>query len=185
MQEIFVAALLHEIGKVGFDDVLMGTPVVMMNTKQREVFRKHPILTMHLLTPMEELKGAAEMIGGQLERFDGGGYPQQLAEQKIPIGSRIIIAACDGDSLPIGVLGQRQLDAREAQAAIVRGSGHQYDLLVVQAMVVSSRDLMASHGLLMLTAGHVLDDAVINKIADWQKTVSTKFTIDIWRDAAV
>lgn len=215
VQEIFVAALLHEIGKVGFDDVLMGIPVVMMSTKQLEVFRKHPTLAMHMLMPLEELKGAAEMIGGQLERFDGGGYPHQLSEQQIPIGSRIIIAACDYDSLQIGVLGQRQLDAREALAAIVRGSGHRYDPLVVQAMVVLvgergdsvpisvaekptemqvktndlragmvlSRDLMTSHGLLMLTAGHVLDDAVINKIADFQKTVGIKFTVDVWREA--
>ena len=39
VQETFVTGLLHEIGKVGFDDMLMGTPIVMMNTRQPESYR--------------------------------------------------------------------------------------------------------------------------------------------------
>jgi HD-GYP domain-containing protein (c-di-GMP phosphodiesterase class II) len=213
VQETFIAGLLHEIGKVGFDDELMRTPVVMMNTRQLGVFRKHPTLASQMLMPLDELKASADMIGSQLECFDGDGYPYQLAAQKIPIGARIIVAACDYDSLQIGVLGQRQLDAAEAQAALVRGSGRRYDPVVVQAMLallgdrtdavsnsgvdkpaemrvkvhdlmagmVLSRDLMTSHGLLMLTAGHVLDEPVICRISDFEKTIGMKLIADVWR----
>ena len=214
VQETFVAGLLHEIGKVGFDDLLMDTPIVMMNTRQLESYRKHPTRAAQMLLPLEELKGSADMIGSHLERFDGAGYPQQLVGQNIPVGARILSATCDYDSLQIGLLAQSQLPAAEALAVIVRGSGRRYDPAVVQAMVtllgetaapagsspagkpaevslgvaelkpgmVLSRDFITSSGLLMLTAGHVFDDAVIRKVIGFEKSIGTRLKADVWRE---
>lgn len=214
VQETFIAGLLHEIGKVGFDDLLMDTPIVMMNTRQLESYRKHPTCAAQMLMPLEELKGAADMIGSHLERFDGAGYPQQLVGQHIPVGARILSVACDYDSLQIGLLAQCQMHATEALTVIVRGSGRRYDPAVVQALValvgeaaapagvrapdkpaewllgvnelkagmVLSRDFMTPSGLLMLTAGHVFDDAVIRKIVSFEKSIGTRLKADVWRD---
>lgn len=214
IQETFVAGLLHEIGKVGFDDMLMDTPIVMMNTRQLEGYRKHPTRAAQMLMPLEELKGAADMIGSHLERFDGAGYPQQLVGQHIPVGARILSVACDYDSLQIGLLAQCQLPVAEALAVMVRGSGRRYDPAVVQALVallgepagpagsspadkpvelslgvaelhagmVLSRDFITPSGLLMLTAGHVFDDAVIKKIISFEKSIGTRLKADVWRD---
>jgi len=213
-QEIFVAGLLHEIGKVGFDDVLMDTPVVMMNTRQLDIYRLHPVRAAQMLMPLEELKSAVEAIATQLERFDGGGYPSQLARDQIPLGGRILSVASDYDSLQIGTLGQCQLNARDALASIVKGSRQRYDPLVVDALVllqagvgtgttpvaaekpteqalktpdlradmVLSRDLITASGLLMLTAGHVLDDAVLRKISSFEKSMGLKLVTYVWRD---
>ena len=215
VQETFIAGLLHEIGKVGFDDVLMDTPVVMMNTRQLDSYRHHPARAAQMLMPLEELKGPADMIGSQLERFDGGGYPDQLANSQIPIGSRIISATCDFDSLQIGILGQCQLSPKDAQTVVVRGSGRRYDPAVVEALVavlidaadqakkgisdrpaeltimpqdlhsgmVLSRDLITPSGLLMLTAGHVLDEAVISKLASFGKSIGTRLAAHIRCDS--
>jgi len=213
-QETFVAGLLHEIGKVGFDDVLMDTPVVMMNTRQLDIYRQHPVRAAQMLMPLEELKSAVEAIATQLERFDGGGYPSQLARDQIPLGGRILSVASDYDSLQIGTLGQCQLNARDALASIVKGSRQRYDPLVVDALVllqagvgtvttpvaaekpteqalktpdlradmVLSRDLITASGLLMLTAGHVLDDAVLRKISSFEKSMGLKLVTYVWRD---
>jgi len=215
VQETFVAGLLHEIGKVGFDDALMDTSIVMMNTRQLESYRKHPMRAAQMLMPLEELKGAADMIGNHLERFDGAGYPQQLVGQHIPVGARILSVACDYDSLQIGLQAQSQMQSTEALAVIVRGSGQRYDPAVVQAMVallgeaaaptgvsrpdkpaevslgvgelkagmVLSRDFITPSGLLMLTAGHVLDDAVIQKIVSFEKSIGTRLSANVWRDS--
>jgi response regulator RpfG family c-di-GMP phosphodiesterase len=218
VQEIFVAGLLHEIGKVGFDDELMGLSVSLMNTRQIETYRKHPAQAAQILMPLEELKSAVDMINSQLERFDGSGYPQQLSGSHIPLGARIISVACDYDSLQIGILGTSQLTAREAQASIRHGSGRRYDPTVVESLVavfadkpdqtrrddvpekqqelsvkshdlkagmVLSRDLMTPSGLLMLTAGHVLEDAVIRKIANFEKSIGLKLSADVWRSSIV
>lgn len=217
VQETFVAGLLHEIGKVGFDDLLMDTPIVMMNTRQLESYRKHPTRAAQMLMPLEELKGAADAIGSHLERFDGAGYPQQLVGQHIPVGARILSVACDYDSLQIGLLAQCQMHDTEALAVIVRGSGRRYDPAVVHAMVallgeaaasagvsppekpaelalgvgelrpgmVLSRDFITPSGLLMLTAGHVFDDAVIRKIVSFEKSIGSRLRADVWRDNPV
>jgi len=210
-QEIFVAGLLHEIGKVGFDDELLDTPVVMMNTRQLEEYRKHPVRADAVLMPLEELKGAVDIIRHQLERYDGAGYPDHLTDEKIPLGSRILAVASDYDSLQIGSLGQRKLDPRQAQEVIAQSGGRRYDPKVVDVFVVMhggmsreqikkdqrkehsvgshdlcagmvlSRDMITPSGLLMLTAGHELDDAVIRKIIDFERSSNLKLTAEVWQ----
>lgn len=208
-QEVFVAGLLHNIGKVGFDDELLNTPVVMLNTAQLQAFRKHPARATQLLFPLPELKGAADMIASHLERFDGAGYPNGLRDKQIPLGARILIVASDYDSLQIGTLAQRKLAPSKALDSIIAGSGKRYDPDVVTAMVqlmgetehavsaapapmdtvrkvrdllsgmVLARDLMTPSGLLMLTAGHVLDDAVIGRIIDFEKSMGLHLAVEV------
>jgi response regulator RpfG family c-di-GMP phosphodiesterase len=209
-QEVFVAGLLHNIGKVGFDDDMLNTPVVMLNTRQLQAYRKHPLDAAQLLLPLPELKGAADIIAAQLERFDGAGYPDQLTGPHIPLGARILLVASDYDSLQIGTMAQRKLDPEQAQAVIVQDSGKRYDPSVVATLValmgesdrltntpaelrtetsmrardlasgmVLARDLITPSGLLMLTAGHVLDDAVIRKIMDFEKSLNLKLMVEV------
>ncbi|OIQ84086.1 hydrogenase transcriptional regulatory protein hupR1 [mine drainage metagenome] len=211
VQEVFVAGLLHEVGKVGFDDEMINTPVVMLNNRQLQEFRKHPLRTAALLMPLTELKSSADMIATQLERFDGAGYPNRLAGEQIPLGARILIEACDYDSLQIGALSQRKLSPDQAKESIVQGRGRRYDPQVVDAFVVCTEpvdalasgekipsevslkamdlrvgmvlahDLMTPNGLLMLTAGYVLDNAVIDKIIDFEKSMDLRLTVIVQR----
>jgi response regulator RpfG family c-di-GMP phosphodiesterase len=213
-QEIFVAGLLHEIGKVGFDDELLTTPVVMLNTHQLEEFRKYPERAEAALMPLEELKGAVQIISNHLERYDGAGYPRHLSGQGIPIGSRVLAVASDYDSLQIGLLAQKKLEPGQAQDVILQGAGRRYDPVVVDALMVLcgarpknqvrpdrwievtvqshslkagmklSRDLITPSGLLMLTAGHELDDPVIKKIMDFERSNSLSLTADVWQAPA-
>lgn len=210
-QEIFVAGLLHEIGKVGFPDELINTPVVMLNTRQLEEFRKYPERAEAALMPLEELKGAVQIISSHLERFDGAGYPRQLLGPTIPMGSRILSVASDYDGLQIGLLAQRKLGSAEAQEVIFQGAGRRYDPAVVDALMVLcgarpktqvrkdrwievtvptrglkpgmklSRDLITPNGLLMLTTGHELDEAVIKKIIDFERSNGLSLTADVWQ----
>ena len=83
-QEIFVAALLHEIGKVGFSDELLAMPVGTMKPPQLEIYRRHAVQAEHLLLPLQELRGASEIISAQFERFDGTGTPGSVARQGHP-----------------------------------------------------------------------------------------------------
>jgi response regulator RpfG family c-di-GMP phosphodiesterase len=133
VQEIFVAGLLHEIGKVGFADELLNTPVPMMITRQLDAYRKHTVRAEQLLMPLQDLQGAAEIIGAQLERFDGAGFPERLLEHNIPIGARILALTSDYDNLQTGTLSQRRLNPEEAKAVIVQSSGKRYDPEVVNA----------------------------------------------------
>lgn len=211
-QEIFIAALLHEVGKVGFADDLLATPVVRMDAQQLELYRSHPARAEQLLMPLQDLKGSVEIIAAQLERFDGAGFPKRLAGDSIPLGARILALASDFDNLQMGVLALRHLAPEEALAVIVQGSGKRYDPAIVpvlvellgavahadavpevvseapvmaralQAGMVLSRDLITPSGLLMLSMDHVLDDRVIRKIIDFEKSAGLLLTAHVRMD---
>lgn len=200
VQEVFVAGLLHEIGKVGFADELLNTPVAMMTPEQLDAYRKHSLHAEQLLMPLQDLQKSAEYISAQFERFDGSGFPAHLAGEDIPLGARILILASDYDNMQIGTLTQRCLTPGESKIIIVHGSGKRYDPRVVEAFketiwptapkpepqespydempalssaltsgMVLSRDLITPNGLLMLSAKHVLDQRLIDKIVDYER----------------
>ena len=199
VQEIFVAGLLHDVGKLGFPDELLAMPVATMTAQYLTQFRSHPVRAEQLLMPLPELRAAATSTAAQLERFDGNGFPKHLAGQDIPLGARILSVASDYDSLQIGTLAHRQLNAAEARTVIQHGSGKRYDPEVVNALLdvlgntaseepaaadkrekaiaaaellpgmVLSRDLIAASGLPMLSAGQVLDDRLIRKVQALEK----------------
>jgi len=205
-QEIFVAGLLHEVGKVGFADELLKTPVAMMTPAQLDTYRNHIVQAEQLLMPLQDLKGATEIICAQFERFDGTGFPNKLAAQDIPIGARILALASDFDSMQIGTLTQRLLNPEESRIIIVHSSGKRYDPEVVAAFValqgggareeaekqktaemaiaprdlepgmVLSRDLITPSGLLMLSADHVMDARLISKLRDFVRSGGIELT---------
>jgi len=135
VQEVFVAGLLHEVGKLGFSEELLDTPVANMKPWQLQEYRAHPTRAEQLLMPLQDLRGAAGSIGSQLERFDGGGHPNHLRGRAILVGARILAVCADYDNLQIGVLAPRSLKQREAQAVIETSSGKRYDPWVVEAFV--------------------------------------------------
>lgn len=199
-QDVFMAGLLHDIGKLGFSDELLATPVALMSSKQTAEYRQHVVRAGQLLMPLVDLHAAAACVGAQLERFDGTGFPERLFEQAIPMGARILAVAGDYDNLQLGVLAQRRLNDQEARVAIQRGSATRYDPLVVDALMeilgtavtkepepvstreapvsarallpgmVLERDLIAPSGLLVLSAGHELDAHMIEKLVDFQRS---------------
>lgn len=209
VQEIFVAGLLHEIGKVGFADELLSTPVAMMKPPQLEAYRKHTVQAEQLLLPLQDLRGSTEIISAQFERFDGTGFPERLSEGNIPIGARILTLASDYDNMQIGTLTLSRLKPDEAKIIIAHGSGKRYDPTVVAAFMdvlggvsreeterertgemsvasrdlqvgmVLSRDLIAPSGLLMLAADHTLDERLIRKIIDFEKSGGLQLTAHI------
>ncbi len=135
VQEVFVAGLLHEVGKLAFSDDLLDTPVASMKPWQLQDYRAHPVRAEQLLMPLQDLRGAAGSIGAQLERFDGGGHPNHLRGRAIVIGARILAVCADYDNLLIGTLVPRRLKPREAQAVIENSSGKRYDPWVTEAFL--------------------------------------------------
>jgi response regulator RpfG family c-di-GMP phosphodiesterase len=133
VQEVFVAGLLHELGKLGFSDELLVTPVAVMKPWQLLEYRKHPGRAEQLLMPLQDLRGAAASIGAQLERFDGAGYPKKLNGRAILIGARILAVCADYHNMQAGVLAPKKLSAAQSLAVVKGSSGKRYDPWVVDA----------------------------------------------------
>ena len=204
-QTIFIAALLHNIGKVGFSDALLAMPVSLMNGDHLAAYRKYPVRGEQLLLPLEDLQAAAAIVRSHQERFDGEGFPDGLAGFNIPIGARILAVAGDYDRLQIGLLTQRQLRPDLAATAIIDARGKRYDPAVVTAFqkilagglaiepphdevlpvsalragMTITRDLVRRDGSLLLSAEHVLNNRLIQQIAEFEKTAGLSFTVHV------
>ena len=206
VQQIFVAGLLHEVGKLGFTDQLLNTPVALMEPLQLETYRGHARRAEQLLFPLPDLRDTAEIISAQFERFDGTGFPEKRFEEAIPLGARILALASDYDNMQIGTITQRHLKPEEARGIITQNSGKRYDPRVVDAFVellggvpqvrverqrptdvatavsdlqagmVLSRDLISINGMLILSVAHTLDDRMISKLADFEMRDGAKLT---------
>ena len=195
VQNVFLAGLLHDIGKIGLPDALLAKPVTHMNGDELGLYRKHPVKGEQSLMALEELRSSAAILRAHHERFDGKGFPDGLVGLAIPLGARILALANDYDGLQIGTLAPRRFSAEEAKKLVVEGRGKRYDPLVVDAFLqvtggqetdraaetavavadlktgmVLSRDLMTRDGVLLLAGDYVLDANLIRQIRDYAAT---------------
>jgi HD-GYP domain-containing protein (c-di-GMP phosphodiesterase class II) len=81
-------ALLHDIGKMGVPDQILQKPGPLTDEEWIEM-RKHPVYAYNMLAPISYLRPALDIPYCHHERWDGGGYPRQLKEDKIPFSARI------------------------------------------------------------------------------------------------
>jgi response regulator RpfG family c-di-GMP phosphodiesterase len=207
-QTAFIAGLLHNLGKIAFDDQLLAVPVSSMNGEQLGQYRKYPVAGEQLMMPLPELHDAALLVRAHQERFDGTGFPDGRAGFDIPIGARILAVASDYFNLQIGVLQRSCLPAEQAAALILEDRARRYDHDVVAAFqdvisgrvavdpvrdealslvqlrpgMVISRDLLRRDGMLLLSADSMLTERLIRQLADFEKLAGAGLTVHIRTD---
>ena len=203
-QDIFVAGLLADIGKIGFTDELINTPMSQLTPDQLGTFYKHTLRAEQLLMPLDDLLVAAKIIRSQHERFDGRGFPENLKGEEIPYGARVLAVAGDFHQLQIGMLSSKRLFPEDAKAFIVKGAGNRYDPRVVDAFIrvfdvndvghvmqsvgvnnilpgmVLAVDLISKEGLMLLPADHVLEQNVIDKLRIFAHTREENLILSIY-----
>lgn len=191
-QDIFLAGLLHDIGKIGFPDVLLTKPITHLSGDELGLYRKHPVKGEQSLMALEELRSAAKLLRAHHERFDGQGFPDGLAALAIPLGARILAVANDYDELQLGVMSPRRFSAEEARKLLAEGRGKRYDPQVLDAFLevaggvvekaakeiglpvaelkagmVLSKDLLTRDGVLLLAVDYMLDEKLIRQIREY------------------
>lgn len=206
-QDIFVAALLHDIGKIGFSDSLLNRPVAQMNTDDTLNYRKHPLAGAMALAPLTDLKDAANIVRAHHERFDGRGYPDGLTGTAIPLGARILSVINDYDGLQIGTLTEKRQSAEEARATLAQTRGKRYDPRVLDAFfamvggptpeikaerpvlavdlrpgMVLARDFCGYDKMLQLAADYILDDQLVKQIQKLDNRQGGGLTLHIRTD---
>jgi HD-GYP domain-containing protein (c-di-GMP phosphodiesterase class II) len=134
------AALLHDIGKIGVPDAILGKPGTLDATEWVEM-RRHPQIGEAIVASMPALSHLAPVIRAEHERWDGGGYPDGLVGRQIPLAARIVFA-CDAYHAMISDRPYRAaLPREEAIAEIERNAGTQFDPDAAAATIAVARDL--------------------------------------------
>jgi HD-GYP domain-containing protein (c-di-GMP phosphodiesterase class II) len=133
-RDVRLAAMLHDIGKIAVPSEILLKPGPL-DEEEWVVMRRHAAVGGDLVARIETFAHLAPAVRGSHERWDGGGYPDKLAGEEIPLAARII-AACDTyDAIITDRPYRPGRSPAEACAELERGAGSQLDPDVVVAVV--------------------------------------------------
>jgi putative two-component system response regulator len=94
VRELWLAGLLHDIGKVGVRDAVLYKPGPLTAEEYTSV-QRHPVLAAEILTPIAGLREVVPTVLHHHERYEGGGYPDGIKGESIPLGARLLAIAGD------------------------------------------------------------------------------------------
>jgi HD-GYP domain-containing protein (c-di-GMP phosphodiesterase class II) len=137
LMDLCRAAALHDIGKVAIPDAILNAPRPL-RPEEWEYMRQHTIIGARIIGAAPELLDVAAIVRSSHERYDGGGYPDGLAGEEIPLASRIV-TVCDAyDAMTTTRPYRAALTADEALAELERCAGTQFDPKVVAAFATAA-----------------------------------------------
>jgi diguanylate cyclase (GGDEF)-like protein len=141
-----IAGLLHDLGKVAVPEHILSKPGPLSET-EHEAIAQHPLVGYRMLASLR-IEPVATWVLHHHERYDGLGYPDGLAGDEIPIGSRILLVADAYEAMTTDRLYRTTQSAEDAFREIRRCAGSQFDPLVVDALalVVGPRAELRSGG---------------------------------------
>src|SRR6204780_5564081 len=134
LYQLEVAALLHDIGKIGVPDSILAKEG-KLSDEERAVMNKHPEYSWSILRLFPGLGKASLYPLHHHESYDGRGYPGGLKGEEIPIGSRIVSVIDAYDAMISHRCYRKGIAHEEALQRLNAGSGSQFDPLVVKAFV--------------------------------------------------
>jgi putative two-component system response regulator len=134
IETIRLGALLHDIGKIGIpDSVLLKADA--LSEEETTLMRTHTVIGDNLLEPIELLAAVRPIVRHHHERWDGLGYPDGLAGEKIPFGARIMAVADAVEAMSARRVYREPLSEPEIVRELERGRGTQWDPQIVDVVL--------------------------------------------------
>ncbi len=122
-QSVYIAGLLHDIGKIGLSDGILNTKFIELPFPEAKAYRKHPLMGEAALNTLEDMKEVGAIIRSHHEYFNGTGFPNALAGQAIPIGARIVAIVEAYEELQSGDYAKEASSAPDAVRVILSNRG--------------------------------------------------------------
>ena len=134
LKRLELGALFHDIGKIGIPAPIL-TKTGPLTEEERAIVEMHPILGERILEPIEQLEEVRRIVRSAHEHYDGGGYPDGLAGNDIPLESRIVLACDAYHAMTTDRPYRKTLGVEEARRRLVEASGSQFDPQIVDALL--------------------------------------------------
>jgi HD-GYP domain-containing protein (c-di-GMP phosphodiesterase class II) len=125
LRALEAAALLHDIGKIGIDDAILQKPYELTEAEY-SMIQDHPVVGAAIVQDILGCGDVGELVLHHHESYDGTGYPNGLAGDRIPWGSRIIAVADAFDSMTMGRPYRTAMTVNEAMDELTRCRGTQF-----------------------------------------------------------
>jgi len=125
-EEVKLAGLLHDIGKIGIHESVLNKRGRLTDDEYAHI-KSHPLVSQRILEPIPQFKAVVSIIRHHHEFFDGSGYPDRLAGKKIPTGARILTICDAHDAMTSDRPYRSSLTEGMAYDIMDRNAGIQFD----------------------------------------------------------
>ncbi|MEI8216038.1 MAG: HD domain-containing phosphohydrolase [Eubacteriales bacterium] len=134
VNQIKMAGLMHDIGKIGINEKVLNK-IGKLNDNEFSEIKRHPETGYRILSSVSEFSEMSNFVLAHHERWDGKGYPRGLKGEEIPVPSRIIALADSYDAMISERTYKKVLTKDEAIEEIKRCSGTQFDPDIARAFI--------------------------------------------------
>ena len=121
-----LSAMIHDVGKLGVPTDILTSPEALSPAEER-IMRDHPVIGEQILRQIPGMDEIATAVRHEHERWDGGGYPDGLSGDAIPLASRIVFACDAFHAMTSDRPYRRALDRQVITDEFTRFSGSQFD----------------------------------------------------------
>jgi HD-GYP domain-containing protein (c-di-GMP phosphodiesterase class II) len=133
IEQIELAAMLHDIGKIGVEDRILMKPS-RLDPEETQAMRRHSQYGASILEPSASLRPLVPMVLHHHESYDGSGYPDGLKAEAIPLGSRVIIVADAYEAMTSDRIYRKAMGHERAMEQLQKYKGVQFDPRMVRAI---------------------------------------------------
>ena len=134
IENIEYTALLHDIGKIGIDDSILGKKGSLTD-QEFDKIKEHTIMGANIIQPVDFLKNSYRAIYHHHERYNGKGYPDGIKSEDIPILARIIAVADAYDAMSSDRPYRKKLSKDKILKELKDQSGKQFDPEIVKVLI--------------------------------------------------
>lgn len=139
-EDIHLAALLHDIGKIGVEDAILGKPGRLTEAEFRKL-QLHPVIGHDILQGIRNLEHILPGVRNHHENYDGNGYPDRLKGDDIPLMARILAVADAFDAMGSDRPYRGGMPLEQIERILMEGSGSQWDARVIRAYFAAREDI--------------------------------------------
>lgn len=133
-----IGGQVHDIGKIAIPETILQKPA-KLTAEEFAVIREHPTRGAKILAPIPNFELVLPAVRHHHERFDGGGYPDGLAGEDIPLLARILTICDAWDAMTTDRPYRKGMSGEQAETILIAGKGTQFDPALVTAFLDHSR----------------------------------------------